>query len=193
MVDESSEIAAGAANPNLYYANAVNSRVHSSTGVFDRNTDGVISAAITNDINFLSGGANIPAGMNDLRSRFTSGDAAAVTGGRFAFIFTDAFDDPGELETAAQALKDADVSVIAVTPQVLFNLPNLELIASSPELALVLPGRDPAGDAAFMLSALTNVGAVGRSIAYPLPTSSSPRFFSRVRKPCSWRACHVCD
>ena len=160
MVDESSEISAGAANPNLYYVNAVSDRVHSSTGVFDRNTDGIISAAITNDINFMGGGLNIPAGLNDLRSRFTSGDAAAVTGGRFAFIFTNGGGDSGELEAAAQALKDADVSVIAVTPPNFFVGSNLELIASSPELELVLPGPDPAGDAAFMLSALEGIGAV---------------------------------
>ena len=159
MVDESSEIAAGAANPNLYYVNAVGSSVHSSTGVFDRNTDGVISAAITNDINFMGGGPNVPAGINDLRSRFTSGDAAAVTGGRFAFIFTTGGGDPQELETAAQALKDADVSVIAVASQSFFDLPNLELIASSPELVLMLPG-DAAEAAAFMLSALEGIGAV---------------------------------
>ena len=160
MVDESSEIATGAANPNLYYANAASGRVHSSTGVFDRNTDGVISAAIANDINPRGNGHNISAGINDLRSQFTSGKAVAVTGGRFAFIFTDGVGDPGELETAAQALKDADVSVIAVTPFRTSNLPNLDLIASSPDLVLMLPELDAAGEAAFMLSALEGIGAV---------------------------------
>ena len=160
MVQETSEIAGGAANPNLYYKNAVTSSVHSSTGVFDRNTDDVISFAILNDIKFISGVGNITAGMDDLRRRFTSGDAAAVTGGRFAFIFTNGDGDPGELETAAQALKDADVSVIAVAPPGQLDMQNLELIASSPELVLVQPGVNPAADAAFMLSALAGIGAV---------------------------------
>ena len=163
MVDETSEIASGAANPNLYYVNAAHHRVYSSTGVFDRNTDGVISAAIANDINFVAGGVNVAAGMDDIRGRFTSGDAAAVTGGRFALIFTDGFDDPGPLEAAAQALKDADVSVIAVAPPGRNDRQNLELIASSPELALVLPGLGPAaGVAEFLMTELEAIGALYR-------------------------------
>ena len=157
FVDETSGFSSGPANPNRYYANAVHHSVHSTTGLFDRNTDGDISAAILADVEFEAGGVNIAAGVNDLRARFTSGEAATANGGRFAVVVTDGFDAPGPLATAAQALKDEDVAVIAVAPPGMSNMQNLQAIASSPNLALQVSSLNEI--AGLLLSTVAGIGA----------------------------------
>lgn len=136
IIDESSGFSSGPANPNLYYANAVHHSVHSTTGVFERNTDGDISGAILQDFEFTPGGVNIAAGITDLRGRFSTGGASTATGARFAFIITDGFDDPARVAAAAQELRDAGVTIIAVAPSGLASTQNLQAIASTPDLAV---------------------------------------------------------
>lgn len=148
----------GPANPNLYYVNAVHDRVHSTTGEFKRNTDGDVSSAIFADITFVPGGVDIAAGIDDLRTQFTSGMAASALGGRFAVIVTNGFDDPAAITTAAQLLKESLVAVIAVAPPGISNMVVLEAIASAP--SLVLQPGNLTDIAALLLATLSDIGTI---------------------------------
>eukprot|EP00892_Ulva_mutabilis_P010368 jgi/Ulvmu1/7703/UM039_0009.1 len=155
FIEETSGFPAGAANPNLYYVNAVHHSVHSTTGLFDRNTDGDIAAAVLRDITFTPGGIDIAAGLNDLRVRFGAGMAEDATGARIAFVVTDGFDGPASVNVAAQALRASGVTVVAVAPPGMVDTANLEAIASTPEL--VVQVTDLAGLAQQLLELVAGI------------------------------------
>lgn len=158
FVNSTSGFVTGAANPNLYYANAVHHRVHASTGVFDRNTAGDIAAAVPFDLAFVPGGVNIAAGLDDLRSRFSAGQLPRATTARIAVIVTDGYDDPARVVTAADALKEDGVAVVVVAPAGANDRRNLDSIASAPELVLEVDGYE--GLAELLLSTVAQIGEV---------------------------------
>lgn len=160
FVTTSSGFASGPANPNIYYANAVNHRVHSSTGLFDRNTDGDIATAIASDLSFIPGGVNIAAGLDDLRSRFTAGQLSTVTFARFAVVVTDGYDNPAPVAQAAAALRAEDVTIIVVAPTGRSDRGNLEAIASSPSLVLEVASFDNVAE--LLLATIAEIGAISR-------------------------------
>ena len=99
------------ANSNRYYVNAFTATIVGTTGSFRTNTNRQVSRAVESNIEYIAGGTNIAAGVNDLTAQF---EALPGTVAGVAVVVTDGRSSRAEATAAADRLRAAGVVVAAV-------------------------------------------------------------------------------
>ena len=99
------------ANSNRYYVNAFTATIVGTTSSFRTNTNRQVSRAVESNIEYIAGGTDIAAGVNDLTAQF---EALPGTVAGVAVVVTDGRSSRAEATAAADRLRAAGVEFAAV-------------------------------------------------------------------------------